>query len=198
MALQPQPTRRTTQEQRKERDTWHRSQATSGNNVLTGTVFRDTIEGLGGDDTIDGRDADDTLDGGTGNDTIDGGDGDDTIHGGDSGETEDEIDWLFGDSGNDIIHGDDGWDNLYGGTGNDELYGGDGADLIEFNWEDLVVDGGDDNDLLIGNPTGPVTGFWLPLVEGGGGSDWLAVYSIYNSGTETWSSEHALTANLAT
>ncbi len=42
----------------------------SGDDVLDGTIFRDTIDGLGGDDWIDGRDADDTLRGGTGDDEI--------------------------------------------------------------------------------------------------------------------------------
>ena len=91
------------------------------------------------------------------------------IQGGDSGKTRIPSTSSTANSGNDIIYGDEGWDNLYGGTGNDELYGGYGADLVEFNWEDLVVNGGGDNDTLIGNPTGPVTGFgsrWSRVAAG--------------------------------
>ncbi|ADE11832.1 VCBS domain-containing protein [Sideroxydans lithotrophicus] len=84
---------------------------TEGNDVLTGSdsiMFRDSIQGLGGDDTLYGGAGGDTLDGGAGNDT------------------------LYGQSGNDILIGGTGNDTLSGGGGNDTyVYNlGDGADTI--------------------------------------------------------------------
>ncbi|BCK87235.1 hypothetical protein MIZ01_1007 [Sideroxyarcus emersonii] len=84
---------------------------TEGNDVLTGSdsiLFRDSIQGVGGDDTLYGGAGGDTLDGGAGNDT------------------------LYGQSGNDILIGGTGSDTLSGGGGNDTcVYNlGDGADKI--------------------------------------------------------------------
>jgi Ca2+-binding RTX toxin-like protein len=169
---------------------------TSGDDDLYGGLFRDTIDGLGGDDTIDGHGSNDTLNGGTGDDTIFGSDGDDTISGGDSADDSNHADYLDGGDGNDIIHGDDGYDYLIGGWGSDELYGGAGTDVIEFSWEDDAVDGGSGDDTLYGNPMGAVTGGVIPLLEGGTGSDWLAVHYTYDSVSNTFISEASLSANL--
>lgn len=84
---------------------------TEGNDVLTGSdsiMFRDSIQGLGGDDTLYGGAGGDMLDGGSGNDT------------------------LYGQSGNDILIGGTGNDILSGSGGNDTyVYNlGDGADTI--------------------------------------------------------------------
>jgi trimeric autotransporter adhesin len=169
---------------------------TAGNDTLDGGLFRDTIDGLGGDDTIDGHGSNDTLNGGAGDDTIFGSDGDDTISGGDSGDDPDHADYLDGGSGNDIIHGDDGFDYLIGGWGSDELFGGAGTDVIEFSWEDNAVDGGSGDDTLYGNPMGAVTGGVIPVLEGGSGSDWLAVHFIYDSASNTFISEASISASL--
>eukprot|EP00899_Mesostigma_viride_P024718 jgi/Mesvir1/5430/Mv15491-RA.1 len=86
-----------------------------------------------------------TVLGGTGNDkltklgtgrvTMDGGDGSDMLWGGTGNDT------LFGGGGDDYLHGEDlVYDKLHGGTGSDVLYGG----------VDDLVDGGDDDDILLG------------------------------------------------
>ncbi|MDP2128878.1 MAG: hypothetical protein Q8K97_16040, partial [Pseudohongiella sp.] len=68
---------------------------TESNNLLTGTIIADFIEGLGGDDIINGLDGDDILDGGSGNDLLNGG------------------------AGNDRLIGGTGLDQFVGGTGDD-------------------------------------------------------------------------------
>jgi Ca2+-binding RTX toxin-like protein len=168
----------------------------SNSNVLDGGLFRDTIDGLDGDDTLDGHGSNDTLYGGDGDDSIYGSDGDDLVFGGDSGDDSNHADYLDGGSGNDIIHGDDGFDYLIGGSGSDELYGGAGTDVIEFSWEDDAVDGGSGDDTLYGNPMGAVTGGVIPLLEGGTGSDWLAVHYTYDSVSGAFVSEASLSASL--
>ena len=50
--------------------------------VLSGDIFADRLEGRGGNDVINGGDANDTLAGGSGNDTLRGGNGNDRLDGG--------------------------------------------------------------------------------------------------------------------
>jgi Ca2+-binding RTX toxin-like protein len=78
---------------------------THGNDVLYGTVFSDTINGLGGNDRLFGRGGDDILIGGAGNDTLDGGAGNDELRGGSGSDT-----YRFGrgDGHNFII--EESWD----------------------------------------------------------------------------------------
>ncbi|MDQ1902443.1 calcium-binding protein, partial [Paracoccus sp. WLY502] len=56
--------------------------ATSGNDVLTGTPFADKISGLAGDDILNGGIGNDTLFGDAGNDLLSGGAGADVLNGG--------------------------------------------------------------------------------------------------------------------
>jgi Ca2+-binding RTX toxin-like protein len=81
---------------------------TAGNDVVTVTGTRDT------------------LDAGAGNDSIDVGGGDDLLRGGDGD------DWLYGSNGQDTVYGDAGDDTLGGGEGNDTLDGGAGYDRARF------------------------------------------------------------------
>ena len=85
--------------------------ARSGDDVVEGTKYADTIraeqgrdfvEGLGGDDWISGGDHDDLLFGDSGNDLLFGGSGTDRIEGGEGGDT------LQGDGGADTLIGGDG------------------------------------------------------------------------------------------
>lgn len=57
-------------------------QGDAGNNVLTGSIFEDTLDGAGGNDALSGLDGIDTLFGGAGDDTLDGGTGGDYLNGG--------------------------------------------------------------------------------------------------------------------
>jgi Ca2+-binding RTX toxin-like protein len=60
--------------------------ATSQDDVVTGTRFADQVRVAGGDDVIDGRGGADRLDGGWGDDRVGGGAGDDVLWGGDGAD----------------------------------------------------------------------------------------------------------------
>ncbi|MCV6592155.1 MAG: tandem-95 repeat protein [Silicimonas sp.] len=147
---------------------------TAGDDTITGDVGgpREIIEGGYGNDLIDGSglNDNDAINGGPGSDTIfgsgqliggqqddiitgynrgdiiQGNQGDDVLNGGDGDDT------LSGNSGNDLLNGDAGNDRLlYSGGGVDTLNGGDGNDeirLINVS-DDVFVDGGADNDLIL-------------------------------------------------
>lgn len=83
-------------------------------------------------------DSNDTLYGGMGHDIIFGLAGND---------------YLSGGSGNDFLVGGSGNDYLAGGEGADELYADTGNDVLSFDVNDLMVDGGDGLDILLGNMT---------------------------------------------
>jgi Ca2+-binding RTX toxin-like protein len=104
------------------------------NDVLSGDVYANSINGSDGNDAIDGREGNDILFGGVGNDTVYGGTDMDAVYGGAG------IDTLVGGSGNDVLGGDAdadimdggaGQDFLDGGSGNDMLIGGEGADQLD-------------------------------------------------------------------
>ncbi len=91
----------------------------AGNDVLTGSPFRDEVVGGDGNDTITLNQGDDTeVEGGAGNDQIDGGAGNDVLAG-DGGD-----DRLVGGDGDDSLFGGDGKDTCLGGAGNDSCNGG--------------------------------------------------------------------------
>ncbi|MDM8350409.1 tandem-95 repeat protein, partial [Pseudomonas sp. sp1636] len=117
--------------------------ATAGNDTLTGTTGNDLIRGYNGNDTLNGGNGDDLIYGGAGNDTLNGGAdndhlyggvGDDTLNGGTGN------DFLNGEAGNDILNGEAGDDILRGGLGNDTLTGGAGKDLFLWQRGDLGND----------------------------------------------------------
>src|SRR5262245_28627743 len=156
-----------------------------GDDVVSGSIWADTIYAGGGndevhgdrgDDTIYGEDGNDTIYGGRGRDVISGGDGHDWIEGGDG---VDEIeggwgyDFLFGDDGIDTIHGNGGFDHLYGGDGGDELFGGDGDDWIYGDNGNDTIEGGDGEDHIEGalHDDNLYGGGGVDTIEGGDGDD---------------------------
>ena len=118
----------------------------SGNDVITGNLLGNVLDGRAGADTIDGDD-----NGGTssplpdGYDSILGGDGNDSIVG-DGGH-----DTIDGQAGNDYVNGGPGNDEITGGTGSDQLLGDAGHD--DFYSADATIDtlwggSGDDTALI--------------------------------------------------
>ena len=98
--------------------------AGAGNDTVTSTGGRVSVNGEAGDDTLTGGPLRDSLDGGDGNDLIRGGDGNDNISGGPG----DDI--LYGGYGNDNISGNNGDDTIYGSNGDDEISGNLGSDTL--------------------------------------------------------------------
>jgi Ca2+-binding RTX toxin-like protein len=116
---------------------------TQGHDTLVGTLFNDTILGLGGNDRIfadltvfDFVGGDDIVDGGSGNDVI-------FTFGGD-----DEVD---GGSGNDTIRTADEDDRIEAGLGNDDVQSGRGEDIVLGQAGDDALRGGEDDDDLRGD-----------------------------------------------
>jgi len=114
-------------------------------NVQTGTIEDDVLDGLGGNDAILGLAGDDTLNGLNGNDVLDGGGGDDSLTGG-NGD-----DMLFGSVGVDTMVGGNGDDSMEGGAGDDDLDGGKGADTLNGGTGDDDLTGGKGPDLFVFN-----------------------------------------------
>lgn len=77
------------------------------------------------------------------NESVSGGDGNDTINVGDGN------DHLYGGDGNDTLNGGNGNDYLDGGAGSDKLYGGTGDDTIVYDSQDISINGGAGNDILL-------------------------------------------------
>ncbi|WP_418514746.1 calcium-binding protein [Delftia sp. PS-11] len=110
-------------------------EASSADDVLTGTPGNDVMDGLAGNDTLFGAAGDDQLFGGEGNDQLHGNEGNDTLDAGVGN------DMLNGGAGDDVLLGGAGDDTLYGEEGNDTLDGGAGKDF-------LVGDAGNDTYLF--------------------------------------------------
>ncbi|MEM8970544.1 MAG: right-handed parallel beta-helix repeat-containing protein [Pseudomonadota bacterium] len=119
------------------------STASSGNDLLIGTVENDSISANWGDDRISGGLGDDNLNGEDGNDLISGGRGNDDLDGGFG----DDI--LVGEAGHDAINGGRGADVLIGGSGNDILEGGIGEDVIYAGSGTNTIDGGTGADVIV-------------------------------------------------
>ncbi len=150
----------------------------AGNDSLTGSVDRDTLDGGDGDDLLNGGLGNDSQIGGLGNDVLSGNEGNDSLNGGDGDDT------LLGNAGNDAITGGDGNDSVLGGegadtvagdagedtlggdAGNDSLSGGSGADTLAGDDGADTLDGGTLGDSLSG-------GAGDDLVRGGDGDDSL-------------------------
>ena len=148
--------------------------------IIIGTNFADTFNGLSlndefrgglGDDTLLGLDGDDTLDGGGGADSIDGGGGtNDTADysrsisgvqvslsvgavqtGGDAdGDTLLNIENLIGSASDDTLTGNSARNTIDGSEGNDTLSGGGQIDTINGGDGDDIISGGQGIDVLDG------------------------------------------------
>jgi Ca2+-binding RTX toxin-like protein len=92
--------------------------------IVTGSVFGDSITGDGSDESFFAGEGFDFVDGGRGRDTINGGGGDDDLAG-NAGSDE-----VRGEAGNDDLSGGADGDRLIGGTENDFLSGGEGVDAM--------------------------------------------------------------------
>jgi Ca2+-binding RTX toxin-like protein len=131
---------------------------TQGHDTLVGTLFNDTILGLGGNDRIF---ADPTVfDFVGGNDIVDGGSGNDQIF------TFGGNDQVNSGSGNDTVQTADGVDKIDAGLGNDDVQSGRGKDIVLGQAGDDALRGGEDNDDLSG-------GDGRDRVIGGSGDDTL-------------------------
>lgn len=134
--------------------------ATSGDDVLLGTIHNNKLFGLAGNDTLFGLDGNDTLDGGTGCDVMKGGNGDDTyivdcasdlVVGTETGGNDTvkssvgytlprNVENLIltgtknisgtGNASNNVLTGNSGNNKLSGGFSNDTLNGGLGNDTL--------------------------------------------------------------------
>lgn len=167
--------------------TWgNQYQGDNGNDDFNGTIYRDFMNGLGGDDVfrvhasanlVLGGAGDDTIYGGSGNDRLYGGADDDSIEGsgglnrifGEDGEDTLVGGWqddtIDGGAGHDYINGSYGNDSLIGGTGNDTIYGQETS--IESSGDD-TIHGGIGNDVLYG-------GRGNDEIYGGLGNDYIVV-----------------------
>lgn len=152
-----------------------------GNDTLTGGGADDILrgefvgakgDGAEGNDSITGGAGNDRLEGDGlegGNDTLRGGSGNDTILGDGGDGMEGRSDTVFGEDGDDQIFGHCGNDGLDGGNDNDLIIGGDGAEA-----NDMLV-GGAGNDILSGNDGNDslLSGPGRDLLLGGFGNDTL-------------------------
>jgi len=119
--------------------------ATTGNDIITGTIESDILVGDRGNDQLRTEGGNDIALGGRGSDFITLGDGDDLALGGKGNDT------IRGDDGNDDISGNGGRDTLLGGGGFDELYGGADRDVIFGGEGRDRIFGGEGNDRIFGD-----------------------------------------------
>lgn len=149
---------------------------TAKDDMLTGTLYGETIFGGNKGDEIDGGGGNDVIFadgfGFSGQDTVHGNTGNDRIHGGNwndllfgdegndhlyGGDFHDFLfgglgdDHLFGEVAHDTLFGEKGDDYLDGGVGNDTLHGGRDNDILKGNWGNDVLNGDDGNDILEGH-----------------------------------------------
>ena len=135
---------------------------TQGRDILVGTLFDDTIFGLGGNDRIladptvfDFVGGDDVVDGGSGNDAIFTFGGEDEVNSGsgnDTVRTADGDDRIEAGLGNDDVQSGRDEDTVLGQAGDDELRGGeDDDDLRGGAGSDRVIGGSDDDALRDGD-----------------------------------------------
>lgn len=89
-----------------------------GNDLLIGSINRDTLMGMEGNDTLRGGASRDSLYGDGGNDLLLGEEGNDSLDGGDG------VNSLFGNAGNDSLLAGPGRDQFTGGTGFDFVFYG--------------------------------------------------------------------------
>jgi len=141
----------------------------SFDDVLTGDLGANYLEGGDGNDVLHGGDGDDRLQGSAGEDTLDGGAGIDSVEyvnsagaitvnllegtgsGGDAeGDRFTSIDNLVGSRFDDNLLGNRSINRLEGLDGNDRLHGRDGDDRLEGGAGNDVLNGGTGTDVMIG------------------------------------------------
>jgi len=132
-----------------------------GDDFFVGNAGNNTLYGGAGNDTLDGKVGSDRLIGGGGNDVliydatdnlalISGGSGSDTLdatRGNDisinlSSYTANDIEVVKAGKGNDTLLGGDHGMTFDGGKGNDVIIGGAGSDIIVYDSNDTLEDGG--------------------------------------------------------
>lgn len=163
--------------------------------VILGTVFAETLQGLGADDVLYGFDSADLILGGAGDDILYAGSGDDTIEGG-AGE-----DIIYGQSGNDLLSyaaatgavrlllgdperstGDAAGDVFASierfllSSFNDTFIGSTQADRVSGGGGDDALHGCDGNDMLQGDAGDDTLsgGLGADTLEGGSGHDFAS------------------------
>ena len=155
------------------------------NDVLTGSVFNNKLNGLGGADVVNGGDGNDELAGQSGTDTLSGGRGDDTLRGGSAGDALDGgggadtatysastvrviVDLALGTGAGGEAAGDTlvNIEHLLGSAFNDILTGSSAANNFNGGDGDDTLSGGADADTLLGAAGNDV-------LEGGAGGDVL-------------------------
>jgi Ca2+-binding RTX toxin-like protein len=166
--------------------------------LLSDSVFADTLDGGGGDDTLSGRYGDDLLQGGDGNDFLSDYNGSNTLFGGAGNDTLQGSGEMYGDEGDDSIFVQSGTTLADGGAGNDRfsvpdytlfpsqgqvtLRGGAGDDrfdLVSPMYSSIAVDGGDGNDLFKYTQTSFYSG--RVKVTGGAGVDTFQFGAVNNT-----------------
>jgi Ca2+-binding RTX toxin-like protein len=149
--------------------------ALSGDDVLSGNMYRDILKGAGGSDSLLGNGGNDALYGEKGNDFLNGGSGKDK---------------LFGGAGRDKLVGQGGNDVLKGGGGNDILKGGNRADVLNGGNGNDVLIGGGGNDRFVfqrgcGNDTVRDFQSGFDHIDIGAGASRFRDLDIYRSGSDT-------------
>lgn len=140
-----------------------------GDDQIEGSDFDDIIFGHAGDDWLSGLNGDDIIYGNQDSDHLFGNSGSDILYGGENndviyGNTDNDIiygnfqnDTLYGGQGDDILYGGQDQDVLYGGKGNDVLIGGQGADTLiggsgadtfYVDGDDIILDLGEDDEVI--------------------------------------------------
>lgn len=139
----------------------------SGNDLLYGWYYGDSLAGFTGNDTLYGGALEDVMYGNQDQDLMYGESGADTLFGGQAGDSifgGDNEDLIYGNLGDDSVNGDVSNDTVFGGQGADTIYGGDGNDWLT---------GNRDNDLLFGGSGSDVFSF-----RPGSGNDTVSDFSF--------------------
>lgn len=142
---------------------------TGGKNTFDGGVGNDAIHGLAGNDTLRGSAGNDLLDGGKGADKLIGGAGKDTASyasanigvkvdlarpgkntGEATGDTFTSIENLIGSAHRDILRGNSAGNRIDGGKDNDTLLGQGGKDMLRGAAGKDTLNGGAGNDKMTG------------------------------------------------
>ncbi len=175
-------------------------------NMITGSIYNDTINGTAGLDYIQAGAGNDTVNAGEGNDIIDGGAGNDVLAGGSGDDTflvsgtDTSYDRFQGDAGYDTIQGTDADDTIRvnnfsgaftvekidGGLGTNVIAGTQYNDTVDLSGTQLInianIDGGAGNDTITGSAGNDniIGGAGSDVLAGGSGDDTFLI-----SGTDT-------------